>query len=152
MGIDKILEGTSPSVQTTFQGATPIGIGAKIATFAANPALGLGLGVLGLIGKGIGAWSAARAKKKAKKENKRRWEATMQLQQEQFAAQEFWAKRKHKMSKMEFLNKIRQQTLENKERLDATNYERAQSYANRLTSMLGADQNIKKQFANMWST
>lgn len=107
-------------------------------------------GLLGMVGSGINAFLSYRQRKKQGKESKRRWEATMAMQQKQMDMNWFINKEKLKMSKKQYYQSMKDAYEQKKEYYEQKNYTRAGDMSNRLNSMLNSSQNLSNMFVNKW--
>ncbi len=114
--------------------STAIDVATKGA-YLINPGLGLGLDLLGLVGKGVLAYQSAEDDEREKKrqealleryiaEDRRRWELDRDMNMKKYA-----------LSLDEWKEMKRSTRIKNKQSVEQQNYDRSQSYSNRLLQL-----------------
>jgi hypothetical protein len=122
-----------------------LGFGARLAAYAANPLVGLGLDIFGLIGSTYNQIVARREAREAKAQYQKDYDAAVATEAARFKQQQELVMKQFGLKKSEFANKLSRQREDDKRFWDQTNQNRYQQYQDKWLAMMN-DPNVRAGF------
>jgi len=128
---------------------TDAGSGAIKGGMLAGPAGAAAGGLLSLIGSGLNAWIAADEQERSRKQAEKQYKETLKIQMDQWKKQYDLQRQQFGLSKMQALEAMKQQRLQNRQYYDQQNEQRFARYSDRLINMVNG-QDFKSRLSQIW--
>ena len=106
-------------------------------------------GAIGLVGKGITGWLAAKEKEEQREEDKKIWEEKMAEDRRRFELEFDMTQKRFGLDKAQMLNNLRQQQENQDNYYDERNVQRFQGYKDNLNKLLNTG-DLRNRYLEKW--
>lgn len=121
---------------TPISGGGGPGVLSTVGTFLASPAAGAVTGIVGLIGKGIGAWLKRKREKEAQERADAKYKEYMSFEREKWEQNVAFQQATLKLNRTQAVHKVRQDRQAQKNYTNERNNKRADTYYSKLMQQL----------------